>query len=160
MNDFSHIGKNGGVQMVNCSDKELSQRTARASVTVHLNQETFGQMIRYEITKGNVLTTAQLAGIQAAKKTSELIPLCHAIPLSHVEIRFELDDSSYTILIVSTVRCIARTGAEMEALCACSVAALTIYDMLKAIQRDITITDLKLLQKTGGKSGDFARSNS
>ncbi len=146
--------------MVDCSDKQSSQRTASASVTVHLNHEAFGQMVRGEITKGNVLTTAQLAGIQAAKKTSELIPLCHTIPLSHVDVRFELDDSSFTIVIVSTIRCTARTGAEMEALCACSVAALTIYDMLKAVQRDITITDLKLLQKTGGKSGDFVRSDS
>lgn len=130
------------------------------TITVRLNADTFQVVSQNRSAKGDVLTVAKLAGIQAAKRTSELIPLCHQVPLDQVEIDFKLDEKDHSIEIRSTARCSARTGVEMEALTACSVAALTVYDMLKAVQKDITITDLVLVEKKGGKSGDFVRSDS
>jgi cyclic pyranopterin phosphate synthase len=143
--------------MVDVSGKETNLRSACASVCVQLNESAFEQAKANESAKGAILTVAKIAGISAAKKTSELIPLCHQIPLDSVEIQFTLDDSARTVTIESTVTCSGRTGVEMEALSACSVSALTVYDMLKAVQKDILISDLKLLRKTGGKSGDFLR---
>lgn len=141
--------------MVNIADKAITRREATASVSVCLNAETFAAVRDNSSSKGDVLTVAKLAGIQAAKKTADLIPLCHSVALDQVEIGFELLESSHSITITATAICVGRTGVEMEALTACSLTALTIYDMLKAIQRDIKITDLQLLEKSGGASGSF-----
>lgn len=160
MTELSHVDSNGKAQMVDVGDKEITSRTASANVVVTVNNETFDLVKKNNVAKGDVLTTAKIAGIQAAKRTSELIPLCHPLPLDHVDLTFDLDSDTSTITIRSFIRCTARTGAEMEALTACSVAALTIYDMLKAAQKDITITDLMLLHKEGGKSGEYYRQDS
>jgi len=146
--------------MVDVGDKKVTKRTACATVTVKLNEETFKLVSENRVAKGDVLTVAKLAGIQAAKRTWELIPLCHQLGLDHVEVSFELIPDANSIAITATAVCTARTGVEMEALTACSVAALTIYDMLKASQRDIVITDLALLQKSGGRSGEYRRTDS
>ena len=143
--------------MVDTGAKNLTSRIATASVTVNLNSDAFSLARDNKSAKGDVVAVATLAGIQAAKRTWELIPLCHQIPLDHVKIDCKFDDTNNSILITTTIRCSARTGVEMEALTACSIAALTIYDMLKAVQRDICITDLMLLEKQGGKSGDYKR---
>jgi len=143
--------------MVDTGGKNPTARIATASVAVNLNSEAFALARDNKSAKGDIVAVATLAGIQAAKRTWELIPLCHQIPLDHVKIDCKFDDTNNSILITATVRCSARTGVEMEALTACSIAALTIYDMLKAVQRDICITDLMLLEKQGGKSGDYKR---
>ena len=160
MGKLSHTDADGKAEMVDISGKQVTERTATASVIVHLNKEAFEAVRENRVAKGDVLTVANLAGIQAAKKTAELIPLCHQLPLSNIRLSFNLDNKVQSIRIVATVKCTARTGVEMEALTACSVAALTVYDMLKAVQRNITITDLVLLEKKGGKSGEFIRTDS
>jgi cyclic pyranopterin phosphate synthase len=159
MNKPTHFDSDGKARMVNVGDKEITNRQATAAVSVKLNETSFEIARENRSAKGDVLTVAKLAGIQAAKRTSDLIPLCHQLPLNHVEIEFELDSSRNIIKIFSTVSCTSKTGVEMEALTACSVAALTVYDMLKAVQKDIVISDLMLLEKKGGKSGDFVREN-
>ncbi len=153
----SHTDESGRMHMVNVGDKEITRRNASAMVTVKLNADAFKALENNRSHKGDILAAANLAGIQAAKKTSELIPLCHQIPLDHISIDFELNKNDNTLAIISRVTCSGRTGVEMEALTACSVAALTIYDMLKAIQKNIVITDLLLLEKKGGKSGEYLR---
>lgn len=160
MTKLSHTDKNGKARMVDVGDKEITARHATASVVVRLSQTTFDLVRNNEIAKGDVLTVAKLAGIQAAKKTADLIPLCHSLALSHIDLEFSMDDVAHTIRIVSTVSVSGRTGVEMEALTACSVAALTVYDMVKAAQKDVVIDDLKLLEKIGGKSGEFKRQDS
>ncbi|MDH3890009.1 MAG: cyclic pyranopterin monophosphate synthase MoaC [candidate division Zixibacteria bacterium] len=157
MNKLSHTDNDGRARMVDVVDKEVTHRTATAEVIVLLNAETLELVRENRAAKGDVLTVAKLAGIQAAKRTSELIPLCHPVGLDHVDVEFKLNDSGNTITITATATCLARTGVEMEALTACSVAALTVYDMLKAVQKDIVISGLRLLKKTGGRSGDFIR---
>lgn len=157
MNKLSHTDRNGKAQMVDTSAKEITSRRASASVEVILDDTAYAAVSENRSAKGDVLTVAKIAGIQAAKRTAELIPLCHPLPLDHVEISFELDDADKKITISSDVRCTARTGAEMEAMTACSICALTIYDMLKAVQRDICITNLMLREKQGGKSGSYKR---
>lgn len=159
MSKLSHIDKNEKAGMVDISDKEDTIRSAVVSAVVQLNGNTFKKIQDNSIAKGDVLTVAKIAGIQAAKQTSSLIPLCHPIPLSNVNIRFTLHKESNTIEIVSEVKSKSNTGVEMEAFTACSIAAVTIYDMVKAIQRDVVITDLKLISKQGGKSGEFKRSD-
>lgn len=159
MSKLTHVDDDGKVRMVDVGEKEISRRMAKAAVTVKVNEIAFKAVRENRSKKGDILATAKLAGIQAAKKTSELIPLCHQLPLDQVDITFQLDEKNNSIAINSTAKCSAKTGVEMEALTACSVAALTIYDMLKAIQKDILITDLGLLEKKGGKSGEFTRSN-
>lgn len=156
----THIDANGNARMVNVGDKEESCRSATASIIVRLNDESFAVLRENRAAKGDVLTVAKLAGIQAAKQTSALIPLCHPLSLDHIAVECHLDSSGNSVAIESTVRYSGKTGVEMEAMTACSVAALTIYDMLKAVQKDILITELKLLKKTGGKSGDFIRRDS
>ncbi len=153
---LSHINENNEVQMVDVSQKEQSIRSATASAMVHLPQEVFMELQSNEFLtkKGSLIHTATIAGIQAAKKTSELIPLCHQIPLSKVSVQIEPQDQS--IKILASASCTAKTGVEMEALTAASVAALTIYDMCKALSHDITIDSIQLNSKTGGKS-DFKR---
>jgi cyclic pyranopterin phosphate synthase len=160
MSKLSHVDGDGKARMVDVGDKEITSRSGTATVTVNLNEETFRIVSENRAAKGDVLTVAKLAGIQAAKRTSELIPLCHPVGLDLVEIEFELDAAASRIVIRATATCAGRTGVEMEALTACSVAALTVYDMLKAAQRDIVITDLTLLKKAGGRSGDYSRSDS
>jgi len=155
----SHTDARGQVRMVDTSGKKPTMRQATASITVHVNNATYDAIKESKSAKGDILTVAKLAGIQAAKRTSELIPLCHQLALDHVEITFDLDNENNKIIIVATVRSLARTGVEMEALTACSVASLTVYDMLKAVQKDIRITDLVLLEKQGGKSGVYRRTS-
>ena len=157
MSKLSHTDNDGKARMVDVADKDITRRLATAVVTVRLNAATLELVRDNQADKGDVLTVAKLAGIQAAKRTAELIPLCHPVGLDHVEVEFRLNDTDSTITITSTANCRARTGVEMEALTACSVAALTVYDMLKAVQKDIVISDLKLLKKSGGRSGEYVR---
>lgn len=159
MAKLSHLDDQGKARMVDVEEKDITLRTALASVLVRLNQTTFELVKNNELDKGDVVTVAKLAGIQAAKKTADLIPLCHPLSLSHIDLAFNLDDDSHTVRIISKVKMSGRTGVEMEALTACSVAALTVYDMVKAVQKDVVIDDLKLLEKRGGKSGDFHRTD-
>lgn len=157
MSEFTHFNEDGRARMVDVSDKAQTLRSATASARVLLNAETFGMVLRGEMKKGDVLAVAQVAGIMAAKRTSELIPMCHPIAITGADISFAPDEGTHSIGISATVRCKGETGVEMEALTAASTAALTIYDMCKAVQRDIEITELRLLRKSGGKSGDFVR---
>lgn len=153
----SHIDADGRARMVDVGDKDRTTRTAAAETTVKLNKEAFRTLRDNRSAKGDVLAVANLAGIQAAKKTSELIPLCHQLALEQVKLDFQLNENDCSIRIVASCRCSERTGVEMEALTAVSIAALTIYDMLKAVQRDIEITGTRLLRKSGGRSGDYER---
>ena len=157
MQELTHINNEGRAKMVDVSEKQLTLREAVAAGTVYVNAETFGLITRGEVKKGDVLAVAQVAGIMAAKRTSELIPMCHPIAITGVDISFAPDEKRSAIDIEATVRCKGETGVEMEALTAVSVAALTIYDMCKAAQRDIEITNIRLLRKSGGKSGNYTR---
>jgi cyclic pyranopterin phosphate synthase len=142
--------------MVDVSAKADTAREAVAKGSVYMSAEALALVTSGGAKKGDVLTTAQLAGIMAAKRTHELIPLCHPLPLTGVEVSLEPDESRNAVDITATVRTTAKTGVEMEALTAVSVAALTVYDMLKAAQRDIRISDIRLVRKSGGKSGEIA----
>jgi len=155
MSGLTHFNNEGRAKMVDVSEKQASLREAVAGGTVQVNAETFGLIARGEVKKGDVLAVAQVAGIMAAKRTSEIIPMCHPIVLTGVDISFATDEKHSTIDITATVRCKGETGVEMEALTAVSTAALTIYDMCKAAQKDIEINNIRLLKKTGGKSGDY-----
>lgn len=153
--ELSHINEQGRAKMVDVTDKAETFREAIAEGTVVVEPDTMELIKSGGIKKGDVLSVAQVAGIMAAKKTSDMIPMCHPLMLSGVDISFELTDAE--IHIKATVRCKGSTGVEMEALSAVSTAALTIYDMCKAVQRDITITDIRLMYKSGGKSGVYQR---
>lgn len=155
MKEFSHIDSEGRAKMVDVSDKKESDRLAIARARVKLNRETYTMVKNQEIKKGDVLTVAKVAGIMAAKNTSNLIPMCHPINITSIDLDFSLDDENCLIEIRGSAKINAKTGVEMEALTGVSVAALTIYDMCKAVQRDIEITDIKLVKKSGGKSGTF-----
>jgi len=155
MENFSHFNGDGRAIMVNVSGKLSTLRTAVAGGTVLVNPETFDLIMCNKMKKGDVLAVAQVAGIMAAKKTSEIIPMCHPIMITGVDISFNPDEERSAIDIIATVRCKGETGVEMEALTAVTVAALTVYDMCKAVQKDITICDIRLLNKTGGASGDY-----
>jgi cyclic pyranopterin phosphate synthase len=155
MNELTHFNNEGRARMVDVSAKDETQRTAEARATVLLSPETFALVRGGGMKKGDVLAVAQVAGSMAAKKNWELIPMCHPIRLTGVDIAFTLDEAESSITIRATARCKGETGVEMEALTAASVAALTVYDMCKAVQRDIRITDICLVRKSGGKSGDF-----
>ena len=155
MSEFTHFNDEGRAKMVDVSGKDVRLREATASGTVNVSAQTFSLIMRGEMKKGDVLAVAQVAGIMAAKRTSELIPMCHPIMLTGVDISFVPDEKRYAIDITATVRCKGETGVEMEALTAVSAAALTIYDMCKAAQKDIEITSIRLLRKTGGKSGEY-----
>ena len=154
-NKLTHFNEEGRARMVDVSEKAVTLRAATACAKVVVNPETFKLIREGRMAKGDVLGVAQVAGIMAAKKNSELIPMCHPIAITGVDIAFEFDDEFDVIEIEATVRCKGETGVEMEALTAASVAALTIYDMCKAVQKDIEITGIYLLSKTGGKSGDW-----
>lgn len=158
-NKLTHLNEKGRAKMVDVSSKDKTLRQAVASCSVLLNEETFNLIVNQGIKKGDVLAVAQVAGIMAAKKTSELIPMCHPINITGVDIDFSLDNKNFTIKIHSTVKVTGETGVEMEALTAVSTAALTIYDMCKAVQRDIKITEIKLEEKSGGVSKDYKREN-
>lgn len=153
--ELSHINEQGRAKMVDVTDKAETFREAIAEGTVIVEPDTMELIKGGGIKKGDVLSVAQVAGIMAAKKTSDMIPMCHPLMLSGVDISFDLTDAE--IHIKATVKCKGSTGVEMEALSAVSTAALTIYDMCKAVQRDITITDIRLMYKSGGKSGVYQR---
>lgn len=155
MDKFTHLDENGRARMVDVSNKESTDRVALATGKVFLKDKTYTMVKNQEIKKGDVLTVAKVAGIMAAKNTSNLIPMCHPINLTSVDIEFKMDDETKVIEIFAKAMLNAKTGVEMEALTAVSVTALTIYDMCKAVQKDIEIGEIKLLRKTGGKSGDY-----
>ena len=157
MPDFTHIDQQGRVRMVDVTQKDATLRTATARATVEMQPETLQNIIDKRVKKGNVLETARIAGIMAAKKTAELIPMCHPLNLTHVRIDFELDEERNQIQIEAGVRLKGRTGVEMEALSAVAISALTIYDMCKSYDREIIITNVYLAEKTGGKSGTFTK---
>ena len=153
--DFSHINEQGRAHMVDVTDKSETFRTASASCTVSVSKSTMELIKSGGIKKGDVLSVAQVAGIMAAKHTPDIIPMCHPLSLTSADIGFTLTDTE--IHITSEVKCKGVTGVEMEALTAVSAAALTVYDMCKAVQRDIVISDIMLLHKSGGKSGEYNR---
>ena len=157
MSKFTHIDEQGHVRMVDVSGKEPTLRVAIAQGIVSMSQETFEKILDQTVKKGNVLETARIAGIMAAKKTSELIPMCHPLNINHIAVDFFPDKSKNSIRIEAAVRAVDQTGVEMEALTAVSVAGLTIYDMCKSYDRTMTISDICLLEKSGGKSGLFVR---
>ena len=155
MEKFTHIDEKGHVRMVDVSEKNISSRQAIAKAKIQMNISTIKMIINNEFKKGNVLETSRIAGIMAAKKTSELIPLCHPLNIEHIQIDFITDLENSIIEIESNVRISGKTGVEMEALTSASIAALTIYDMCKSIDKKMTIKEIKLIKKTGGKSGTF-----
>src|SRR6266576_4866703 len=155
MNQLSHIDNEGRVKMVDTSDKATTTRHAVASARVLMSAATIAAVSAHQTPKGDPLETARLAGIMAAKRTAELIPLCHPLPLTHADVQAHIED--YGVALESAVSTNAQTGVEMEALTAVSVAALTIYDMCKALDKSITISEVRLESKSGGKSGDYLR---
>lgn len=154
---LTHVDEEGRAAMVDVGNKDVTARIAMAQAVVEVGAHILHLIEQNSLTKGDVLTTAQLAGIMAAKRTSELIPLCHNIPLSHVKVDLKLDKDHHAVIITSTARCEGRTGVEMEVLTAAAISALTVYDMCKAVSHDIVISEVKLLLKTGGMRGDFKR---
>lgn len=160
MSEFTHFNKEARPRMVNVTEKNETKRTAIAHATVLVNKDTLELIKEGSLKKGDVLSTADIAGVMGAKSTSSLIPMCHNINLTGVDLSFKTIDSPPSIEITSTVVCVGKTGVEMEALTSVSVAALTIYDMCKAVQRDIEITDIYLIEKDGGASGRFINKRS
>lgn len=160
MADFTHFNDQGRARMVDVGEKDVTHREAVAAARVLVNRETFDLIRSGGVKKGDVLTVAQVAGIMGAKRTPELIPMCHPVQISGVDLRLTLDETRCSVEITASVRCDERTGVEMEALTAVSAAALTVYDMCKAVQRDMVITDVRLLSKTGGVHGTFQREES
>ena len=157
MEDFTHFNDQGRARMVDVGDKAPSHRTAVAGARVLVSPETFRLIQNGGMKKGDVLTVAQIAGVMGAKRTPDLIPMCHPIALTGINLELSLDEARCAVDIRATVSCDGRTGVEMEALTAASTAALTVYDMCKAVQKDMVITDVRLLSKTGGVHGDFER---
>lgn len=157
MKEFTHLDKEGRVRMVDVSGKEPTLRVAVAQGVVSMSQEPFEKIVNQMAKKGNVLETARIAGIMAAKKTSDLIPMCHPLNITHVAVDFFPDKAKNSIRIQAAVRAVDQTGVEMEAMTAVSVAGLTLYDMCKSYDRTMTISDIWLLEKSGGKSGLFVR---
>lgn len=159
MNDLTHIDAEGNAVMVDVGGKDVTERIAVAGGAVVMRPATLRRIVQKGMKKGDVLTIAQLAGIMGAKRTSDLIPLCHPLPLTSVKVSLVADEALPGIRIEAVCKVTHRTGVEMEALTAVSVAALTIHDMCKAIDREIRITDIRLLRKSGGRSGDFVASD-
>ena len=157
MADFTHFNEQGRAKMVDVGEKPSSRRTAVAAGRVLVNDETFELIRSGGIKKGDVLTVAQIAGVMGAKRTFELIPMCHIVPLNGIDLELRLNEEKKSVEITATVSCDGKTGVEMEALTAVATAALTVYDMCKAVQRDIVITDIRLLGKSGGVHGDYTR---
>ena len=155
MSELTHFNEQGRAKMVDVTQKAVTHRTAAAAGEIRMDPETLANIKNGTIKKGDVLAVAQVAGIQAAKHSWELIPMCHPLPLTGVDITFSLSDAPCMVEITATVSCTGVTGVEMEALTAVSAAALTIYDMCKAVQKDMTISNIRLTAKSGGKSGDY-----
>ena len=153
---LSHVGPSGDAHMVDVGDKPVTERSARAEGAVRMSEAAFDLVRTNAVAKGDVLATARIAGIQAAKRTAELIPLCHPLPLDQIELELVLDSSLPGVRISATARTRARTGVEMEALTAVAVSGLTIYDMVKSADRGMRIEAIRLTHKTGGRSGDYA----
>ena len=157
MQDFTHFNEQGRAKMVDVGEKPVSVRTAIAAGRVLVNPETFALIRSGGMKKGDVLTVAQVAGVMGAKRTPELIPMCHPILIDGIDLDLRLDEEHCAVEIRATVSCAGRTGVEMEAITAVSTAALTVYDMCKAVQKDMVISDIRLLRKSGGVHGDFER---
>jgi cyclic pyranopterin monophosphate synthase len=157
MSTLTHLDAHGHASMVDVSEKNITTRTAVAQGEVRMLPSTLAAIRDGDVPKGDVLAAARIAGIMAAKRTPELIPLCHTLLLSKVGVEFELDAIASRVVITATVRCNGQTGVEMEALTAVTVAALTVYDMAKALEKTMTIGNIRLLEKQGGKSGDWVR---
>ncbi len=154
---FTHFDDEGNARMVTVADKGITRRTAKAGARVLVNDHTFELIKQGEIKKGDVLTVAQVAGIMGAKRTPDLIPMCHPLIIDGADVRLRLNEEDKAVEIEAQITCTGRTGVEMEAITACSVAAMTVYDMCKAVQRDIVLTDICLLSKSGGIHGDYER---
>ncbi len=157
MRDLTHFNEQRRARMVDVAEKPVTLRTAVAAGRVLVNEETFALLESGGTKKGDVLAVAQVAGIMGAKRTSDLIPMCHPVATDGTDLELTLDPERLSVEIRAVVRCTGRTGVEMEALTAVSVAALTVYDMCKAVQRDIVISDVRLLEKTGGTHGEYRR---
>lgn len=155
--DFTHFNEQGRARMVDVGEKPVSRRTAVAAARVLVDRDTFARIRSGGMKKGDVLTVAQIAGVMGAKQTPQLIPMCHPVLLDGIDLRLRLDEERCSVEIEATISCDGRTGVEMEALTAASTAALTVYDMCKAVQKDMVITDLRLIRKTGGIHGDYCR---
>ncbi|MYH63848.1 MAG: cyclic pyranopterin monophosphate synthase MoaC [Caldilineaceae bacterium SB0675_bin_29] len=158
MSQLTHLDKDGRASMVDVGHKDTTTREAVAEGSVYMAPATLAAIRDGAVPKGDVLSSARIAGIMAAKRTPDLIPLCHPLPLTKIAVDFQIDEEESRVTITATVRCRGRTGVEMEALTAVSVAALTIYDMAKAIEKTMTIGNVQLLHKSGGRSGDWQRS--
>ncbi len=157
MNLFSHLDDNGQASMVDIGGKEITSRFAVASGRISMSEECFSLLLEGKMPKGDVFSTARIAGIQAAKRTPELIPLCHILLLDKVSVDFASDDKTNTVEVRCEVRLSGKTGAEMEALTGASAALLTVYDMCKAVDRSMVISDIRLIEKDGGKTGHYLR---
>ena len=157
MSDFTHFNEEGRAKMVDVGEKPESHRTAIAAARVLVNENTFALIKSGGMKKGDVLTVAQIAGIMGAKKTPDIIPMCHPVLINGIDMKLFLNEDLCAVEIEATVSCGGKTGVEMEALTAVSTAALTVYDMCKAVQKDIVISDIRLISKTGGVHGDFTR---
>lgn len=153
--ELTHFDDNGNAVMVDVSEKDITGRTAVARGSIHVSRRALDAILGRQVKKGDVLTVSQVAGIMGTKKTADIIPMCHPIFLSNVKVEFEIDEKACDISVFCTAQTEGKTGVEMEALTGVSVALLTIYDMCKAIDKRMTIGDIHLLEKTGGKSGDF-----
>ena len=152
---LTHLDQHGNVRMVDIGDKVATLRVATAKGKVSMRPETLSMILKGTVEKGDVLTTARIAGIMGAKHTATLIPMCHPLPLDKVDVGFEFDESKGSITITATAQTVAKTGVEMEALTAASITALTIYDMIKSVDRGMVIENIRLVRKSGGKSGDI-----
>ena len=155
--DFTHFNNEGRARMVNVGEKPETHRMATAAARVLVSRETYELIRTGGMKKGDVLTVAQIAGVMGAKRTPDLIPMCHPVAIHGADLSLRLDEARCAVEIAATVSCDGKTGVEMEALTAASVAALTVYDMCKAVQKDMVITDVRLLEKSGGVHGDFLR---
>jgi cyclic pyranopterin phosphate synthase len=155
--DFTHFNEQGRAKMVNVGEKPVTERTATAAARVLVSRSTFELIKTGGMKKGDVLTVAQVAGVMGAKRTPDIIPMCHPIIIDGIDLKLSLDEERCSVEIEATVSCDGRTGVEIEALTAASTAALTVYDMCKAVQKDMVITDIRLLSKTGGVHGDYKR---
>ena len=153
--ELTHLDRSGTARMVDVGGKDVTERSAVAGCTVVLSPDTARRLAAGDLPKGDARTVARIAGIQAAKRTPELLPLCHQVALTSVDVEIEVDVGAGAAHVVATARAADRTGVEMEALVACTTAALTVYDMVKAVQRDVVVTDVRLLRKDGGRSGSW-----
>lgn len=157
MVEFTHFNDQGRARMVDVGEKPITRRQAVAAGRVLVNRQTFRLIQSGGMKKGDVLTVAQIAGVMGAKRTPDLIPMCHPVAMAGIDLHLELDEKRLSVEITASVRCDGRTGVEMEALTAVAAAALTVYDMCKAVQKDMVICDIRLLEKTGGVHGDYHR---